>query len=161
MLDAWDASRFAAHPENFTAYDIKINNAKGFILGGFSAGATFTAVLAQKARGNGIRPPLTGLFLGYAALVNDWKIPDGYCDLWISPVQNADAALHTYKDREDFEAHANIDLRNPLARPLNPPGSDEQKFQGTPNTFILIAGMDSMRTGWYTHVSCKTLRWRP
>lgn len=86
VLDAWDALKWAAS----SAKSLGADPEQGFILGGTSAGGNFTAVLAHKARDEGLQPPLTGLSYAVPALggKNMALIPEQYRFRTISLKQN-------------------------------------------------------------------------
>lgn len=91
VLDAWDALQWAAeNAESFGADPVQ-----GFILGGTSAGANFTAVLSHMARDKEMQPSLTGLYHGCPALGmgQSLVVPERYKDRNISFVQNEHAPL--------------------------------------------------------------------
>ncbi|RYP29981.1 hypothetical protein DL767_006464 [Monosporascus sp. MG133] len=63
--DAWDALQWCAQH----ATELGTDPSRGFIVGGGSAGANITAVLAHIARDEQLSPPLTGQYLGVPAIM--------------------------------------------------------------------------------------------
>jgi acetyl esterase/lipase len=52
--------------------------AKGFIVGGTSAGANLAAVVCHQAADTGLSPPITGQFLAFANLLHYDAVPEKY-----------------------------------------------------------------------------------
>lgn len=83
--DAWAAlvwlaenagSQFEAKPD------------RGFVLGGFSAGGNFAAVLSAIAVERGLKPGLTGVFISLPLLLVEEIVPEKYRNEWTSRVDN-------------------------------------------------------------------------
>jgi acetyl esterase/lipase len=75
--DCWDGLKWIA--ENALG-ELKAHPHKGFIIGGFSAGATISIVLSHLARDEKLEPPLTGLWnsCGSCRLADGHKLGDEY-----------------------------------------------------------------------------------
>lgn len=90
VLDAYDALKWAAAQAKSFGADPK----QGFVLGGTSAGANFTAVLAHRARDEGLQPPLTGVSYAFPFVLGEPNlphVPEKYRDRAISYRQNESA----------------------------------------------------------------------
>lgn len=87
--DAWDCLKWAAANAKSWGADPSV----GFVIGGTSAGANITAVLAHLARDEGLTPPLTGQYLAIPAVLPDSKVPEKYKPYTLSYVQNRDAPV--------------------------------------------------------------------
>ncbi|KAL6241722.1 hypothetical protein RBB50_011255 [Rhinocladiella similis] len=87
--DAWDCLRWAA--EHATSWGA--DPAAGFVIGGTSAGANITAVLAHLARDEGLSPPLTGQYLAAASLLPENQVPEKYKKFYLSQEQNVDVPV--------------------------------------------------------------------
>jgi len=72
---------------------LKADPKKGFIVGGISAGANFTAVVSHLARDEHLSPPLTGLYLSVPALVDPSSMPAKYNHEFLSREQNKNAPI--------------------------------------------------------------------
>lgn len=76
------------------AASIGADPTQGFLLGGVSAGANITAVVAQKAQDEGLSSPLTGLWLSVPLVFPSLDhVPEKYKDQWFSHEQNKDAPI--------------------------------------------------------------------
>ncbi|OPB43534.1 Arylacetamide deacetylase [Trichoderma guizhouense] len=64
---------------------------KGFIIGGLSAGAAISNMVAQLARD--LNPPLTGQFLACGVYIDPGRVPDRYKKLYLSMEQNKFAPI--------------------------------------------------------------------
>ncbi len=121
------------------AAELKVDPSKGFIVGGFSAGAMLAAVAASEAHFNKLRYDITGTLLGLPWLMNCDSVPERYRSLWKS---RDDAACGepgmTAKDLLDA---LDADPRSPLFSPLNHP----RGLAGLPRTWIQAVGRDLFR----------------
>lgn len=146
VLDAWDSVLFASKGENFQQYGVKVNHSKGFITGGWSAGANFSAVLSQKAKDERLSPPLTGQYLGWLGLFLEERcVPEPYRHLFLSKTQNADDPTQTWEDIMNLMNGAKVDADSPLFNPCNVPGESTVKHAGLPKAFIQTSGWDAIR----------------
>lgn len=110
VTDSWDALKWAA--KNGSSFGADLN--KGFVIGGTSAGANITAVLAHLARDEGLEPKLTGQYLAIPAVGNSHGvIPEKYQSRFLSfeqnvkvpvlPVAAIDMFMNGYQpDKKDF-----------------------------------------------------------
>lgn len=100
MTDCWDALKFAVRNAKAWGADLE----KGFIVGGLSAGGNLAAVMAHRARDEGLAggAKITGLYLACAALCPREKMPEKYKGMLWSHEQNSAApqlpheAIQTY-----------------------------------------------------------------
>ncbi|PVH70424.1 Alpha/beta hydrolase fold-3 [Cadophora sp. DSE1049] len=72
--DAWDCLKWAAA----NAKSWGANTSVGFVIGGKSAGANITAVLAHLARDEKLYPPLTGQYMAIPPVLPNAKVPEKY-----------------------------------------------------------------------------------
>ena len=77
----------------FNASTLKADPKKGFMVGGISAGANFSAVISHLARDEHLSPPLTGVYLSIPAVVDPKSMPDEYKHEFLSHEQNKDAPI--------------------------------------------------------------------
>lgn len=81
---------------------LKTDLSKGFILGGTSAGANFTAGIAHKARLEGLAPRLTGLVFLAGSFCHPDARPAKYLDRILSVDEINDAPGLTRKSIDYF-----------------------------------------------------------
>lgn len=74
----------------------------GFLVGGDSSGASLTAILALKARDEGLSPPLTGQLLSVPSVVHHANVPEKYKAKYLSIEQNSNAPYFSMALREVF-----------------------------------------------------------
>jgi acetyl esterase/lipase len=96
----------------------------GFVIGGFSAGANVTAVLAGIcASGDGVdtplAKPLTGVFTSLPGTLVEETVPDEYRSLWTSRVDNANAeGFNTAKIKVTLDAMNCTNYASPWYSPI-------------------------------------------
>ncbi|PSK56964.1 Carboxylesterase 1 [Elsinoe australis] len=135
--DAWDSVSWLAK----NAGSIGADPSAGFILGGVSAGGNLTAVTAQKAKDEGLSPPLTGLWLCIPVLLADETVPEKYKPLFFSRKQNANAPVFNIDAINRVDAYLQQDNKSPLWSPFNTPGA----HKGLPPSYFQVCGMDPLR----------------
>ena len=87
--DAYDALKWtAANMESFGG-----NPTKGFVVGGVSAGANFSAVVSHLYRDDNMNPPLTGIYLSVPAVLAESEVPEKYKSRYLSRQQNENAPV--------------------------------------------------------------------
>lgn len=78
--------------ENFT--QLGGNPKKGFLVGGISAGANFSAVITHMYRDDKLSPPITGTYLSIPPCISTEDLcPSKYKHLWLSREQNKNAPV--------------------------------------------------------------------
>lgn len=136
--DCWDALLWCAA----NAVSWNADPAKGFVIGGSSAGANIAAVLAHRARDEGFSPPLTGQYLAIPLLCPKEKIPEKHQRFWLSRKQNENApilplaAIDMFMDgyKPDNDDAVNFAIFN------HPEGHGD-----LPPTYFQVDGMDPLR----------------
>jgi acetyl esterase/lipase len=98
--DAGDIVRWAATPEAQSKLHVDLT--KGFILGGTSAGANFTAGISHLAVQEGLTPPLTGLVFLAPSVCHPDARPEKYKDSIRSVDEINDAPGFTRKSIDYF-----------------------------------------------------------
>lgn len=137
MQSAYEITAWFSHPENLNDGALKDTNvrvdlAKGFIIGGVSAGGNLAAVIAgiaaaaaaddtsKLAEGlDAIAQPITGTFLAVPVLVHRTIVPARYAPMWTSRGENADAPHLPAAAMEAAEEQLGADPRSPWYSPLN------------------------------------------
>lgn len=104
FLDAYDALKWtAANFENLGG-----NPRKGFLVGGFSAGANFSSILAHLARDDKLEPPLTGVYLSIPPCGPPEVFPEKYRDVHLSREQNKNAPILNQTSMALFESKVSL-----------------------------------------------------
>lgn len=98
--DAYDALKWTA--AHFA--ELGGNPAKGFLVGGISAGANFSAVLPHLYRDDKLSPPLTGVFLSIPACIAPDVLPPKYKKVYLSREQNKNAPILNAASMQLFES---------------------------------------------------------
>jgi acetyl esterase/lipase len=80
------------------------NPAKGFLIGGISAGANFSSILSHLARDDKLSPPLTGTYLSIPACMAPELVPEKYKDVYLSREQNKNAPILNNSSMALFES---------------------------------------------------------
>ncbi|KAF2100849.1 Alpha/beta hydrolase fold-3 [Rhizodiscina lignyota] len=136
--DAWDAVQWAATH----AGSLGADPAKCFIVGGTSAGANLSNVVAHLARDEGLEPPLTGVHLMVPSCCPPEVMPEKYKARCKSMEKNANAPGGlTIAAIKKWRKAYNGDLNSPLYVFFNHP----KGHAGLPPHFFQIAGMDIVR----------------
>ena len=132
--DCWDALRWAASNAHSLGADPKL----GFVVGGTSAGGNLAAVMALKARDEGLSPPLTGHYLSVPITGIDPK----YHDRLLSMEQNKDAPILPVAALDMFMNGYQPDYEDRILYSIiaHPKG-----HQSLPPAFFQICGMDPLR----------------
>jgi acetyl esterase/lipase len=136
--DCWDALKWCA--ANAKSWNVDMST--GFIVGGSSAGANLAAVLAHRARDEGLSPPLTGQYLAIPLLCPEGKMPDKYTKFWLSREQNHDVPVIPKPA---------LDMFMKAYRPDDGDAVDFAIFNhpnghgGLPPTFLQVDGLDPLR----------------
>ncbi|KAH6980958.1 Alpha/Beta hydrolase protein [Ilyonectria sp. MPI-CAGE-AT-0026] len=98
--DCFDILRWTASSEG--QKNLKTNLSKGFILGGTSAGANFTAGLSHLARDEGLSPKITGIVFLAGSFCHPDARPEKYLDRILSVDEINDAPGLTRKSIDYF-----------------------------------------------------------
>lgn len=91
QLDSWDSVKWIA--DNATGDVLAADPAKGFVLGGISAGASITAALSRKFQEERLAHDLTGQWLAVPSIMDGDCCPEEYKELRISQDQNANTPV--------------------------------------------------------------------
>ncbi|KAM3419705.1 AB hydrolase superfamily protein B1A11.02 [Cercospora zeina] len=136
--DAWDCLRWAA--ENAETWNA--NPSVGFVIGGTSAGANITAVLAHLARDEGLSPRLTGQYLAAGSYLSDKNVPEKYRDCYLSHEQNKDVPVLPRAARDMFKKGYEPDENDGVWYAVfnHPKGHSD-----VPPAFFQIDGLDPLR----------------
>lgn len=139
--DAWDVLKWIAA----NASTLKTDLTKGFIVGGTSAGANFTGVLARRAVEEKIEPKITGQWLAFPVFFNHTgdNVPSAYRDIWTSWNQNTDAPLLNRDAVQIMLGHYEPDYASPLYNPLTTVAPID--MSQLPKALVQVAGMDLVR----------------
>lgn len=138
---------------------LDVHPQRGFVVGGFSAGSTFAAVISQLARDEDMQPPITGQLLSLPSVLHRSVYPEQFKHELLSIDQNANAPVINLKSLDIFEGQhffhqimtsifAYIiqafykvpDWRDHRASPLLHPN-----LSGLPKAYFQITGLDPLR----------------
>lgn len=140
--DIWDSVSWLA--ENASSQIGNVDLAKGFVVGGVSAGGNLAIVTAHKALKQKLAAPITGVWACIPVGLSDSTVPEQYKDLWTSRVQNANAPfLNTQA----------IEIISQLYQPIEtsedytpfPDPADLSSLSSIPRTHVQVAGLDPLR----------------
>ncbi|KAI0128616.1 alpha/beta hydrolase fold-3 domain-containing protein [Xylariales sp. AK1849] len=146
--DSWDALKWAAK----NASNLGASTAKGFVVGGGSAGGNIAAVLAHIARDEQLSPPLTGQYLCVPAITCFMKpdlLPEQYRAEYLSHpliTHNQDPVLKV--DGKAGESNMINMLKADPSSPLMIPfhyGKTDQGHRGIPPAYLQVCGLDPLR----------------
>ncbi|KAK5686661.1 hypothetical protein LTS10_002784 [Elasticomyces elasticus] len=142
--DAWDSLQWIAA----NASSLGADPSKGFVLGGVSAGANISAVIAQKSVDESISPPLTGVWLVVPYVFGSKEnVPAHYRDQWFSREQNKDAPGLDGDAMTAIEKALGADNSSEWFTPYNA----KVPHKGLPPTCIYANGMDPLRDDALIH----------
>lgn len=142
--DAWDSVQWIAS----NASSLGVDPSKGFVIGGVSAGANISAVIAQQHLKQGISPPLTGIWLSVPWLFSSKEsVPEKYKDQWFSREQNKDAPV---LDEDAIEAIGEL-LQPDTESEWFTPYNVKAAHKGLPRTYIQADGLDPLRDDALIH----------
>ncbi|KAG8625758.1 hypothetical protein KVT40_006159 [Elsinoe batatas] len=137
--DAWDSLVWIA--SNASSLDADVS--KGFVIGGASAGANISAVLAQRSLSDKLAAPLTGVWLNMPMIFKTPdNVPEGYRSLYLSHEQNADVPGLLNKSALQFIRSA---VKGDGSSPMFSPVNAERPHVGMPPVFFQACGMDVVR----------------
>lgn len=125
------------------ASSLHANPARGFVIGGGSAGGNITAVLSHLARDEHLYPPLTGQYLCVPALLPSSVVPDEYKPEYLSREHNVIDPVLNMKS-EDLSAALQTIYQPDEASPLYVP-FNHQNHKGLPRAYFQLCGLDPLR----------------
>ena len=137
--DAWDAYRWAVeHAATFAA-----DPSRGLVVGGTSAGANMSAVIAHLARDADMKPSLTGQYLAIPMVVpNKSHVPEKYQHMYLSMEQNGEGTPILPREAvETFMGAYKPDDKDSRFNVLGSTGG----HANLPRTYLQVNGMDPLR----------------
>jgi acetyl esterase/lipase len=136
--DGWETLKWiAAHATELGAVP-----SRGFIIGGVSAGASISSVLACMAKEEGLSPPLTGQWLSVPLVLAEEIVPEKYREVYLAREQNANAPMGPDKRAADIlRAAWKPDIYSPLFSPFN----WDSRLEGLPPAYFQVCGGDRLR----------------
>jgi acetyl esterase/lipase len=139
--DVIDALEWLTKPEAAKELDLELDLARGFYLGGPSAGANLAAVAAQQWAARGRSPRLHGVWLGIPFVLGEEVVPAKYKHLWLSREQNAKAFVINAGDVEYVSRAYAQKPTSLLFSPLAPGCVHE----AMPPVYFQVCGQDPLR----------------
>lgn len=140
--DAYDSVKWCAAEASPSSNILPCDPAKGFLVGGASAGGNFAAIMCQIARDESLSPPLTGQYLCVPALCSQSVAPEGWKAHMRSRDESADdpvLQLRPNRDQERLEV-LRVEADNPLYSPLL-----HKDLTRLPPAFFQLGGLDPLR----------------
>ncbi|KAL7959000.1 alpha/beta-hydrolase [Trichoderma compactum] len=121
---------------------------KGFIIGGLSAGAAISNMVAQLAQD--LQPPLTGQFLACGVYIDPGSVPDRYKELYLSMEQNKFAPILDTTALKQYMSAYRGDKLSTISNPfsVSQPSHSDAVATGhgfLPPVYFQVAGMDPAR----------------
>ncbi|KAF8575619.1 hypothetical protein K439DRAFT_1398020 [Ramaria rubella] len=138
VQDSYEAVKWVVANASSLSADL----AKGFLVGGASAGGNIAAVISLKARDDPfLQGKLTGQILQIPVVCPSDAYPEKWKDELLSMTQNSDAPLLTRKELSLLYVDYNPpDLTSPDVSPLLAPS-----LRGLPPAYLQICGLDPLR----------------
>ncbi|KAK7678435.1 hypothetical protein QCA50_018495 [Cerrena zonata] len=137
--DSYEGLKWAVQ----NSHSLNASPVLGFIVGGCSAGANYTASIALRARDDPffLENPLTGQLLQIPQVVHpNADVPERYKSVFVSMSENAYAPLLGQEDMLRFDATLNVDPNDPRFSVLLAPNHED-----LPRTYLQVAGADPVR----------------
>lgn len=137
MQSGWDVTAWLSHPENLKTAalqdaQVEFDPSQGLFLGGVSAGANLSAVIAgisaataadtdsKLAQGlSELTQPIKGVFLSVPLLLHEDMVPAEYASIWTSRVEHADAPIINTDELVLTQERLRADHHSPWYTPLN------------------------------------------
>jgi acetyl esterase/lipase len=138
VKDAWDCLKWAAANAKTWGAD----PSTGFVVGGTSAGANISAVLAHVARDENLSPPLTGQYLAVPKVLPFTRVPEKYKEYHLSAEQNKDAPVLPMAAIDTFDKAFEPDNDDAVWYATF---NHEKGHGNLPMTLLQIDGMDPLR----------------
>ncbi|KAF2222957.1 alpha/beta hydrolase fold-3 domain-containing protein [Elsinoe ampelina] len=137
--DAWDSLVWIAQHASSLGADAN----RGFVIGGASAGANISAVLAQRSLSDKLAVPLTGAWLNMPMIFKTAEnVPEKYRPLYLSDEQNANVPGLLNKSALEYIRSA---VKGNGFSAMFSPVNAERPHVGMPPVFIQACGMDVVR----------------
>ena len=138
--DSWATLQ---HIAAYAREELNADPAKGFVIGGESAGAVIAAVLALRARDELLRPQLTGTYLTAGSYFNPDDIPAAYKDHYRSRHDPTciNSPMLNKPVKAAFDACMQGDYSSPFFKAALWPSGQA----GLPRTYLQTCGMDVNR----------------
>lgn len=144
--DAWDSVQWISS----NASSLGADPSQGFIIGGVSAGANISGVVAQQYLSQNCSPPMTGVWLSVPLFFGTKEnVPEKYREQWFSREQNKDAPGLDGAAMDAIGKHLSPDPNSEWYSPYNLKEGTPHK--GLPKTYIQVDGMDPLRDDGLIH----------
>jgi acetyl esterase/lipase len=147
--DGYDVVRYLSRNAE---KELGVDLAAGFIVGGVSAGATISSVIAgistnAHSRDNGtqipnLAKPLTGVYLSVPLLLTADIVPDEYKPLWTSRDENKDIPPLTANEVDTVMSFVGSFSKSHWLSPVYPLSWSSDPY---PPTYIQVGGRDILR----------------
>lgn len=137
--DALDSLKWIA--SNASGSLLSSDPAKGFLMGGVSAGGSLTAACSRLFQAEPIAVPLTGQWLCVPSVMDPPIVPEKYKEYHISSEQFAAGEFFSKETRTWLHKLVQHDIHSPLRYAINA----TTPLAGQPKTYFQVDGMDPLR----------------
>ncbi|KAI3532283.1 hypothetical protein CSPX01_13595 [Colletotrichum filicis] len=136
VKDGWETAVWLS--KNATRFGGDIS--KGFIVGGWSAGANIASVVSQRSGVKGLG--ITGTLLGIPFLLVKEIVPEKYARQWVSRETNAEwSPSFTTAVINDVSKALQAEIKSPWYSPFN----DPEAIPKSPKAYIQVGDRDPLR----------------
>ncbi|KXH59361.1 hypothetical protein CSAL01_05978 [Colletotrichum salicis] len=136
VKDGWETAVWLSKNASRFGADIS----KGFVVGGWSAGANIAAVVSQRSGVEGLG--ITGTLLGIPFLLVKEIVPEKYTKEWVSRETNAEwSPSFTTAVINDVSKALDAEIKSPWYSPFN----DPEAIPKSPRTYIQVGDRDPLR----------------
>lgn len=143
--DAWDSIQWISSNASSA---LGADPSQGFVLGGVSAGANISGVVAQQYLSQNLFPKMTGLWLSVPLFFGSKDhVPEKYRDQWISHEQNREVPGLDGAAVDAIVHHLAPDFSSEWFSPHNA----KNPHKGLPRTYVQVDGMDPLRDDGLIH----------
>ncbi|OLN92097.1 AB hydrolase superfamily protein 4 [Colletotrichum chlorophyti] len=136
VTDGWETAVWLSKNASRFGADIS----KGFVVGGFSAGANISSIVAQRSGVEGLG--VTGAMLSVPFLLVREIVPEKYAAEWVSREENSTwSPTFTTAMINDVSKALEPDKKSPWYSPFN----DAEAIAKSPRTYIQVGDRDPLR----------------
>ncbi|KAK1475724.1 hypothetical protein CABS01_04001 [Colletotrichum abscissum] len=136
VKDGWETAVWLSKNAGRFGGDIS----KGFIVGGWSAGANIASVVSQRSGVEGLG--ITGTLLGIPFLLVKEIVPEKYAKEWVSRETNAEwSPTFTTAVINDVSKALQAEIKSPWYSPFN----DPEAIPKSPKAYIQVGDRDPLR----------------
>ena len=130
---------------------LQVDLAKGFVVGGYSAGGNLAGIATLlagelyatgKPVGTEMRHKVTGSFISIPLLSVEENVPDRFKDMWVSREENRDSEPVNTRGYEVILENLRPDVKSKLWSPMN---WNTEELARVPKTYFQVSEKDPVR----------------